>query len=234
MALRYIRKSILISFFSLHLIFTYMPISLASAEDVMPSSSLENNTLATVKFFPSKDTAEKFSEMLKSEGFEVEVNEVTTKGNETLYRVSGKRHPASLKEPLSSTGIKDDEKLMPHTTSEPTRKLLRTLIVLAPRDRTEFRNVDKITFSWLSVPYAAEYIVTLAKDRDLKNIISEATHVSGTSYTVEGLDYGIYFYKIRSRLSANTEGPSSETLSFVIAPPAPSIDPLYFLKSDSS
>ena len=227
-------KSILVSFFILHLVLTYMPVSLASSGDVIPASSSEDNKIATVKIFPSKDDAEKFAEMLKSKGFEVEVSEVTTKDKETMYRVSGKRHPGSLKETLSSPSGKGNEKLTRDTTSRPDKKTLRTLIVLAPRDRTEFRNVDKITFSWLSVPHAAEYHVMLAKDRDLKNIISEATLVRSTSYTIEGLDYGIYFYKIRSRLSDNSEGPSSETLSFVIAPPQPSIDPLYFLKSDSS
>ena len=227
-------KSMLVSFFLLLLIFTYMPVSSAPAEDVMPASSPENNKLATVKIFPSKDGAEKFSEILKSKGFEVEVSELTTKDKETMYRVSGKRQPGSLKETLSYPVVRCDKKLTPDTTSQPYKKILRTLIVLAPRDRTEFSNVDKITFSWLSVPHAAEYHVMLAKDRDFKNIISAATLVGRTSYTIEGLDYGIYFYKIRSRLSDNTEGPFSETLSFVIAPPPPSIDPLYFLKSDSS
>jgi hypothetical protein len=227
-------KSILTSFFILHLILMYMPLSSVSAEDIMPVSPLEGNQLATVKIFSSKENAERFSETLKSKGFDVEVSEVTTKDKETMYRVSGKKHPESLKDALSSRGVKEDKKHSPDTTSEPSKERRRALVIISPRDRAEFRNVDKVTFSWLSVPQAAEYHVILAKDRDLQNIIIEATHITGTSDTIEGLDYGTYFFKIRSRLSDNTEGPSSEILSFVIVPPQPSTDPLYFLESDSS
>jgi hypothetical protein len=208
--------------------------SSASAEDIIPVSPPDGQKLATVKIFSSKDNAEVFSETLKSKGFDVEVTEVTTKDKETIYRVSGKKHPESLKEALSSEKVEDIEKPSPDTISDSSRKRRQALVILSPRDRAELRIVDKITFSWLSVPQASEYHVILAKDRDLKDVINEAAHVTGTSYTVDGLDYGTYFFKINSRLSDNTEGPSSEILSFVIVPPQPLTDPLYFLDSDSS
>ena len=208
-------------------------LSSASAEKTMLVSSPEGNKIATLKTFPSKGAAEKFAYKLKSEGFEVEIRECVTQDNTTIYRVSGKKYPESLRDTMSTSEVAHDEKAFPDKSSELEKERLRSLVILSPRERAEFRNLNKITFSWLSVPQAVSYHVILAKDRTFTNVIHEASHVTGTSYTIEGLNYGTYFFKLRSRLSDDTEGPSSETLSFIIVPPQPSTEPLYLLESGS-
>ncbi len=226
-------RSILMSLLLWHIIMAYIFLYPASAEKTIPMFSHEGNKIATVRTFPSKGAAQKFAEKLKSEGFEVEIREGVTQDNKTIYRVSGKKHPESLGAALSTSGVAHDEKASPDKSSELEKESLRSLVILSPRERAEFRNVNKITFSWLSVPQAVSYHVILAKDRTFTNVIHEATHVTGTSYTIEGLNYGTYFFKIRSRLSDDAEGPFSETLSFIIVPPQPATSPLYLLESGS-
>jgi hypothetical protein len=218
----------------LHLFVAYVLLSPASADNNIRASFPAGNKIAMSKTFPSKNDAEVFADKLKSEGFEVEIREVTSKNKDTFYRVSGKRHPESLKDTLSSSRVSDDEKISPAQSNEPGQGKPRSLVILSPRERAEFRNVNKITFLWRGVPQAVSYHVILAKDRTLTGVIEEEQNITGTSYTIEGLNYGTYFFKVRSRLSNNAEGPSSETLSFIIVPPKPSTQPLYFLESGSS
>ena len=223
-------KSALVSCLLCQVLFIPFFISSALAENTIQVSPHEGNKLTTVKNFISKDNAEKFAEKLKSEGFEVEIREVLTKDNELIYRVSGKKQTEALKETLSPIGEKGNEKLSTEQISEIQKEKIGPLIIFSPRERTEFRNVDKVTFLWRKVPHVVQYHIILAKDRKLTDIIYEDTNVTGTSYTIDGLNYGTYFFRILSRLSDNTKGPTSETLSFVIVPPKPSKLPLYFLE----
>jgi len=226
-------RSIVVHTLLLHIFIAYMLLSPASADNDIRASSPAGNKMAMSKTFPSKNDAEMFADKLKSEGFEVEIREVTSKNKDAFYRVSGKRHPESLKDALSSSGVSDDEKLSPDKTNELGQEELGSLVILSPRERSEFRNANKVTFLWRIVPQAVSYHVILAKDRAFTSVIQEDKNVTIPSYTIEGLNYGTYFFKVRSRLPNNAEGPSSETLSFIIVPPQPSIEPLILLESGS-
>jgi len=203
----------------------------ASADNTIHASSPAGDKMAMSKTFPSKEGAERFADELKSDGFEVEIREVTSKDNDTFYRVSGKRDPESLKHDLYSSGASHDEKLPPRKSNALGQEELGSLVILSPRERSEFRNANKVTFLWRRVPQAVSYHVILAKDRTLTSVVQEDQNVTIPTYTIEGLNYGTYFFKVSSRLLNNAEGPSSEILSFIIVPPQPSTGPLILLES---
>ncbi len=227
-------RSIVVQTLLLHLFIAYVLLSPVLADTTIRASSPGDNTMAMSKTFPSKTNAEVFADKLKSEGFEVEIRQITSKSKDTFYRVSGKKHPESLKDTLSSSGVRDDKKLSPTQNKEIGQEEPRSLVIVSPQERAEFRNVNKITFLWRGVPHAVSYHVILAKDRAFTSVVEEEQNITSTAYTIEGLNYGTYFFKVRSRLSNNREGPSSEPLSFIIVPPKPSIQPLYLLESGSS
>jgi hypothetical protein len=215
----------------LHLFIAAMLLSPASAENTTPAASPAGNTISMSKTFLSKDSAEKYANTLKSEGYEVDIREVTSKNKDTFYRVSGKKDPESFKDALSPREADTDKKLSPDKSTEPGQEYPGSLAILSPRERSEFRNVNKITFLWRRVPQAVSYHVILAKDRAFTRIVHENSNVTTPSYTIQGLNYGTYFFKVGSRLSNNVQGPSSETLSIIIVPPQPSTEPLILLES---
>ena len=215
----------------LHLFLAFMILFPVSADNTLQASSFAGDKMAMSKTFPSKESAERFADKLKSEGFDIDIREVISKNKDKFYRVSGKRDPESLKDALSSSGASHDEKLSPYKSTAQGPENLGSLVILSPRERSEFRNVNKITFLWSRVPQAARYHVIIAKDRTFTSVVQEDQNVTIPTYTIEGLNYGTYFLKVRSRLSNNAEGPSSETLSFVIVPPQPSTEPLILLES---
>jgi len=96
--------------------------------------------------------------------------------------------------------------------------------ILFPGEIAELRGASDVTFRWTAVPGAAGYHIVLAKDRSFRTVVYENTKVSDTSYKVENLDYGTYFFRIASIAADGSEGPFSDRLSFIIAPhpPAPS------------
>lgn len=226
-------KSALAIFLLFQFLFTNAFLSSALAVNTIQVSPHEGNKIATVKIFKSRYEAEKFAEKLKSEGFLVDLSESLTKDKELIYRVSGKKQMDALKEELSSTCLRDDEKLFIEKGNELKQEETGPLVIFYPRERTEFRNVNEITFLWREIPRAARYHVILAKDRNFTDIIHENSNVTRNSYAIEGLNYGTYFFRVLSRLSDNTQGPSSDTLSFIIGPPKPSKLPLYFIEPDT-
>lgn len=121
----------------------------------------------------------------------------------------------------ASSEVTQNEKLYIEKGNEPQRAKLQPPLILSPHETSEFRDIHKIKFIWREVPAAVGYHVILARDRRFKNIIHENANVANTSYTIENLDYGTYFFKISSISSNGTEGPFSDTLTFIIVPPPP-------------
>jgi hypothetical protein len=64
----------------------------------------------------------------------------------------------------------------------------------------------------------------LARDRAFKRIIREIARADGKSLFITHLDYGIYYVKASSVANDGTEGPFSDTVSFVITLPPPEGD----------
>lgn len=181
----------------------------------------EANKIATFKIFKSKEEAERFAEKLKKEGFEVVISTDTTEDKKIVYKVFAKKPKDSSNAAFSSVEVEQKQKLL---TGESDK--LQPPLILSPEGRSEFRDTTKITFIWREVPNVAAYHFILARDRTFKNIIHENAKVTGTSYTVENLDYGTYFLKIGSLSSDGTEEAFSDILTFVIVPPPPSKIPL--------
>ena len=99
--------------------------------------------------------------------------------------------------------------------------ILQPPLIITPPERAEFRNINDIEFNWNKVPGAAKYHVILARDRTFKQIVYENTNVAETSVTIMYLDYGPHFFKISSIAQDGSEGPFSDTLTFIITPPPP-------------
>jgi hypothetical protein len=94
--------------------------------------------------------------------------------------------------------------------------------IVSPEELSEFRGVNSIKFLWRQVPDAAAYHIVLAKDRVFRKISYEDKKVLDPYYLIGPLDYGTYFFRIRSIDSSGNEGPYSPTRSFIIVPPPPS------------
>lgn len=69
-------------------------------------SSGEVKQIATFKIFSYKDSAEKFSKKLKTEGFEVKIRKGITKDKKTIYTVFAGKHKERSKEAISSGEVR--------------------------------------------------------------------------------------------------------------------------------
>lgn len=105
-----------------------------------------------------------------------------------------------------------------------TNSQLRQSAITYPKEISELRGIHDITFSWQSVPGAAGYHFVLARDRAFKRIIREIAKADGNSLFITRLDYGIYYVKVSPVANDGTEGPFSDTVSFVITLPPPEGD----------
>lgn len=101
---------------------------------------------------------------------------------------------------------------------------LRQSAITSPKEISELRGIHDITFSWQTVPGAAGYHFVLARDRAFKRIIREIAKADGNSLFITRLDYGIYYVKVSPVANDGTEGPFSDTVSFVITLPPPEGD----------
>ena len=98
-------------------------------------------------------------------------------------------------------------------------------LVLSPKDIAEFRGINNIEFIWLRIPGASKYHVLLSKDRRFKHIVHESSEIPEASCKIGDLDFGTYFFKVAAVSPDGAEGPFSDTLSFIIVPPAPARTP---------
>lgn len=97
----------------------------------------------------------------------------------------------------------------------------RPPVILSPDEREEFRDKFKITFMWNWARDAAAYHIVLSRDREFKNIAYENAKVTANSHEIGNLGYGTYFFKVSSVSSDGSEGPFSDTRTFIIVPPPP-------------
>lgn len=96
-------------------------------------------------------------------------------------------------------------------------------IIFSPEAIAEYRDIYDIRVTWSSVPRGAVYRVVLARDRTFQYIIYDNPKVANTSLTFWNLDYGTYFLKVSAIGKNGTEGPFSDTVSFIVVPPVPAI-----------
>jgi hypothetical protein len=98
--------------------------------------------------------------------------------------------------------------------------------ILAPKDISEFRDTTRVEFKWRVVPNAKQYHVVIAKDRKFRKLMHQNMEVRDFYYLPSDLDYGTYFFRVSSVSADGTEGPFSDTISFVIVPPPPPVIPV--------
>ena len=91
-------------------------------------------------------------------------------------------------------------------------------VIISPAEIAELRGVSDVKFIWKTDGEGGSYHMVLAKDRRFKRVVSEARDLTGTTWTVEGLDFGTYFAKICAARVDGTDGPCSETRTFILTP----------------
>jgi hypothetical protein len=90
----------------------------------------------------------------------------------------------------------------------------------SPVTNQEYRE-KSMQCSWLSVQDAVAYHIQIARDDTFQHIIDETPAVSETVYRTRELDYGRYYFRIRSVAGDGYEGGWSDAISFAIVPPPP-------------
>ncbi len=74
----------------------------ASLQDAQTAGSMK--PVASFKIFQNKEDAEKFSEEVKSKGYETSIRDEKTKNNDVIYTVFAAYRPEQSKDVLSSGG----------------------------------------------------------------------------------------------------------------------------------
>jgi hypothetical protein len=94
-----------------------------------------------------------------------------------------------------------------------------------PASNAEYRE-KSIHCSWLSVKDAVTYHIQIAQDEACHQIIDESV-VNGTDYDTRELDYGSYYFRVRSVAEDGYEAAWSDSIPFTIVtpPPAPPVEP---------
>jgi hypothetical protein len=97
--------------------------------------------------------------------------------------------------------------------------------VSQPAKGSEYRE-KSLQCSWLSVRDAVAYQVQIAEDETFHRVVDEQT-LAGTAYDTRELDYGSYYFRVRSVAEDGYEGAWSDSIPFTIVapPPAPPVKP---------
>ncbi len=93
-------------------------------------------------------------------------------------------------------------------------------IISSPRDGSRFRE-KKVALTWLSVSDAVCYHLQIAADQGFRKIVQDKTDLNDSTLKTNGLEYGTYYFRIRSIAKDGYQGTWSDTLSFILAPPPP-------------
>jgi hypothetical protein len=97
-----------------------------------------------------------------------------------------------------------------------------TVMLTAPQAGSTDMLATNVPFTWVGVPGATSYMVTLSAKADLSSPIAEAT-ASGTAFTYTGtLDYSTpYYWKVVAMNGGVTIGISDVTTFIIMSEPAP-------------
>jgi hypothetical protein len=95
-----------------------------------------------------------------------------------------------------------------------------------PVTSAEYRE-KSLQCNWLAVKDAVAYHLQLAGDHAFNQIVEERSAIARTTYETRELDYGNYYFRIRSVAEDGYEGAWSDTIPFAVVPPppAPPIEP---------
>ena len=113
--------------------------------------------------------------------------------------------------------------------SEPVEIRVRTNplppFVSLPVSSAEYRE-KSLQCNWLAVMDAVAYHLQIAGDHEFNRVLEESPDIAGTAYKTRELDYGSYYFRIRSVAEDGYEGAWSDTIPFAVVPhpPAPSLE----------
>lgn len=95
-----------------------------------------------------------------------------------------------------------------------------------PVNSAEYRE-KSLACNWLAVKDAVAYHMQIAGDHAFNQIVVERSAIARTTYETRELDYGNYYFRIRSVAEDGYEGAWSDTIPFAVVPPppVPSIEP---------
>ena len=93
--------------------------------------------------------------------------------------------------------------------------------ILEPLEISQHRGADNLEVKWETPSGTETTHLILARDRFFRRIAYENTHVPGTFFLLENLNYGTYFLKVAAVSVSGKKGPFSETRTFIITPPPP-------------
>ena len=85
----------------------------------------------------------------------------------------------------------------------------------------EFRD-PAVKLEWLKVNDAVSYHFQVAADVDFNTLVTEKSGFSATVHRTRPLDYGSYYFRIRSSAADGYQGIWSDPLTFTVVPPPPS------------
>jgi hypothetical protein len=97
--------------------------------------------------------------------------------------------------------------------------------VSLPVSNAEYRE-KSLQCNWLSVKDAVAYQIQIAQDNAFHQIIDKSS-VPGPAYDTRELDYGSYYFRVRSVAEDGYEGAWSDSIPFTVVPPppAPPVEP---------
>jgi hypothetical protein len=109
--------------------------------------------------------------------------------------------------------------------SEPVEIRVRTNplppFVSLPVSSAEYRE-KSLQCNWLAVKDAVAYHMQISGDHAFSQIVEERAALARTAYETRELDYGNYYFRIRSVAEDGYEGAWSDTITFAVVPPPPS------------
>ena len=96
--------------------------------------------------------------------------------------------------------------------------------IQAPQDGALISG-ESAEFRWLKVNDAARYHMQVAEDSEFSRIVMDKSDIKDTAYVAKSLGYNTsYYFRLSSIAEDNYEAAPSDTLSFSIIPPPPSME----------
>jgi hypothetical protein len=95
-----------------------------------------------------------------------------------------------------------------------------------PVSSAEYRE-KSLQCDWLTVKDAVAYQVQVSQDDAFHQIVDERSTIAGNDFKTRELDYGNYYFRIRSVAEDGYAGAWSDAINFSVVPPpsAPSVEP---------
>ena len=92
----------------------------------------------------------------------------------------------------------------------------------APRGKVR---ANEVAIEWTSNPDAASYRLQIAEDESFKRVVRSEAALRESRYTLSGVKFGNYFWRLASTKGANDHGPWGDPQAFSFLPPPANPEP---------